>query len=77
MLYDRVGDGNKSSGMLWRSLGQFWKLLIKIKELKSLIFVSLTPKKIRAVELLGNFCGVLQQLLVIFGNITTSELKVQ
>ena len=30
--------------MLWSSVGQFWKVLIKIKQLKILIPVSLTPK---------------------------------
>ena len=30
--------------ILWSSLGQFWKILIKIKQLKSLMIVSLTPK---------------------------------
>ena len=29
--------------MLWSLLGQFWKVLINIKQLKSLIAVSLTP----------------------------------
>ena len=30
--------------MIRNSLGQFWKILIKIKKLKSMMTVSLTPK---------------------------------
>ena len=42
--------------MIWSSLGQFWKILVQIKQLKSLMVVSLTLK-LRAAELLGIICG--------------------
>ena len=32
--------------MLWSSLGQFWKVLIEIKQIKILMPVSLTPKNL-------------------------------
>ena len=44
----------KGDTMLWNSLGQFRKALIKIEKSESL---ALAPKKLRAVELLGNFSG--------------------
>ena len=41
--------------MLRSPLGSFWKALIKIKQLKSLMVLSLEPKKLRKIEFLGNF----------------------
>ena len=45
--------------MLRSSLGQFRKALIKIKQLKLLMALSLTSKKLRAVKFLGNFSDCL------------------
>ena len=44
--------------LLWSLLAEFWKMLINIKQLKSLMTASLTQKW-RAVECLSNPCGYL------------------
>ena len=44
--------------LIWGLLGEFWKTLIKIKQLKSSMTVSLT-QIFWAVECLGNTCGYL------------------
>ena len=41
--------------MIWSSLGPFWNVLIKIKQLKSLMVLSLAPKILRAVDFLSYF----------------------
>ena len=42
--------------LIWSLLGEFWKILIKIKQLKSSMTVLLS-QKLRVVECLGNSCG--------------------
>ena len=44
--------------LIWSLLVEFWKILIKIKQLKSSMTVSLT-QKLRAVECLSNSSGYL------------------
>ena len=51
--------------MLSNSLGQFWKVLIKVEQVKSLMVVSLTPKNYGP-----------RTFLRLFGNIITAELKI-
>ena len=49
-------------------LGPFWKALINIEQLKSLMVLSLPPKNSRALNLQG--------ILEFLGNIITFELKI-
>ena len=43
--------------MLWSPLGPFWKGLIQIKELKSLLRISVVIKRLGAHEFLGSVFG--------------------
>ena len=51
--------------MIWSSLGWFKKAPIKIKQIKHLMALSPTIKKLSPIECLGNFSGclVIRQLL--------------